>query len=144
MEIRPQIELKFNGVNFPIVNLTSELPRELDCDVPIGIDINPKVFYPKETPNVFMIIQDVRVSCEGHFEIFLVAVGNFEVNSGIDSEHKKSFVNVNAPAIMFPYIRSFITTLSANIGNVTGTLTLPPQFFKGDLEEIEDLPGQEN
>ena len=40
---------------------------------------------------------------------------------------------------MFPYIRSFISTLTANLGNVTGPLTIPIQFFNGVLEEILDM-----
>lgn len=52
---------------------------------------------------------------------------------------KKSFVNTNAPAIMFPYVRAFIAMLTSNLGNVTGALNIPPQFFKGDLEELVDL-----
>lgn len=40
---------------------------------------------------------------------------------------------------MFPYIRSFITTLTANLGDVTGTLTIPTQFFKGELKEIDSI-----
>ena len=37
---------------------------------------------------------------------------------------------------MFPYVRAFITTLISNLGNVTGTLVIPTQFFQGDLPEI--------
>jgi len=52
---------------------------------------------------------------------------------------KKVFVNINAPAIMFPYVRAFITTLTTNLGNVTSPLIIPTQFFKGELEEVQHL-----
>jgi len=39
---------------------------------------------------------------------------------------------------MFPYIRSFISTLTANLGSVVGTLVIPTQFFKGELEVIKE------
>jgi len=37
---------------------------------------------------------------------------------------------------MFPYVRSFITTLTSNLGDVTGSLVIPTQFFQGDLPEF--------
>lgn len=136
MSTEQQTKLKFISVDFPLVNFQSEkLLREEQV---IDVDITPKVFIPKNNPNVFMIIQDVNVSVEGAFNLNLVAVGNFELINVTDVKMRSSFINMNAPAIMFPYIRAFIATLSSNLGNVTGTLNIPPQFFKGELEEIKD------
>jgi preprotein translocase subunit SecB len=142
MEAANQIQLKFHGVDFPIINLHSEKPKLKDDDTPIAIDITPKVFYPKDHPYFFNIIHEIRLSSEKHFDLFLIAVGSFEMNENTDEQIKKTFVNTNAPAIMFPYVRSFISTLTANLGNVTGTLTIPTQFFKGELEVIAELPNK--
>jgi preprotein translocase subunit SecB len=81
---------------------------------------------------------DVTLKAEKYFSLSLLAVGSFSLN--IDSEKepelKKQFVNVNAPAIMFPYIRAFITTFTASLGNVTGAIIVPTKFFKGKLDEL--------
>lgn len=140
MEISKQIQLKFHGVDFPVVNLNSEKPFVHDAGNNISINISPKVFYPKDQPEFFKIIQEIKLSSDKYFNLFIVAVGTFEVKADIDEKIKKSFVNINAPAIMFPYIRAFIATLTTNLGNVTGTLTIPTQFFKGELEELFDKP----
>ncbi len=67
----------------------------------------------------------------------MVGIGNFEFDKNCDNpDLKKAFVNANAPAIMFPYIRSFVTNLTSNLGNVTGPIIIPTQFFQGDLPEI--------
>ena len=80
---------------------------------------------------------EVSVICENYFDLNLVGIGNFEFDKNFeDIDLKKTFVNANAPAIMFPYVRSFITTLSTNLGNVTGSLIIPTQFFQGDLPEM--------
>jgi preprotein translocase subunit SecB len=80
---------------------------------------------------------DVSVHCEGFFNLNLVGIGTFEFDKDFeDDKLKKTFVNANAPAIMFPYVRSFVTTLTTNLGNVTGPLVIPTQFFQGDLLEI--------
>lgn len=138
MEILGQIQLKFHGVDFPVINLNSEKHFIHNEDNRIDIDIKPKVFYPKDEPEYFKIIQEIKLSSDKYFDLFILAVGTFELKAEIDEKTKKSFVNINAPAIMFPYVRSFISTLTANLGNITGTLTIPTQFFKGELEEILD------
>lgn len=139
MEIGHQIQLKFHGVDFPVINLNSEQPYPDQEDDNVVLSIIPKVFYPKTHESFFKIIQEIRISSKGHFELFVLAVGTFEFSSELDENLKRSFVNTNAPAIMFPYVRAFVAMLTSNLGNVTGALNIPPQFFKGDLEEVVDL-----
>ena len=38
---------------------------------------------------------------------------------------------------MFPYVRSFVATLTVNLVNVLPRLNLPTQFFNSELEEID-------
>lgn len=140
MEVSNQIQLKFHGVDFPVINLNSDEPFFQNEENAINIDITPKVFYPKEQPDYFKIIQEIKLSSDKYFSLFILSVGTFELKAELNEKIRKSFVNINAPAIMFPYIRAFISTLTSNLGNVTGTLTIPTQFFKGELEEISDIP----
>lgn len=139
MEVADQIQLKFHGVDFPVINLKSENPFVQSPGTIINIDIKPKVFYPTEQPDYFKIIQEVTLSSSNFFELFIISVGTFELKANVDENLKKVFVNINAPAIMFPYVRSFITTLTTNLGNVTSPLIIPTQFFKGELEEVQHL-----
>ena len=131
-----QIKLKFHSVDFPVVDFQSK--KQLIEGVEIMIEIEPRVFFPKEYLNHFKIIQEVRVFAEEVFNLFIVAIGSFELNDVEDEKLKYSFVNMNAPAIMFPYIRSFISTLTSNLGNITGTLNIPPQFFNGELKMVSE------
>lgn len=139
MEVADQIQLKFHGVDFPVINLKSENPFVQSPGTIINIDIKPKVFYPTEQPDYFKIIQEVTLSSSNFFELFIISVGTFELKANVDENLKKVFVNINAPAIMFPYVRAFITTLTTNLGNVTSPLIIPTQFFKGELEEVQHL-----
>ena len=140
MEVKQQPNLRFYGVNIIqlkysfINNITQKNPQ-------IKIDIKPKVFYPEKPVNVFKIIMDVKLEREDNFNLTFQAIGNFEVNQEITQDIKKKFINVNAPAIMFPYIRSFISNFTSSIGT-TGTVTIPPQFFSTHLEEFH--PEQAN
>lgn len=142
MSTETQIKLKFISVDFPVVNFNSE--KQFSGEEEISVNIEPKVYFPKDDSNHFKIIQEVQVSVENTFNIFIIAIGNFQLNNLDDEKLRKNFVNLNAPAIMFPYIRSFISTLTSNLGNVTGTLNIPPQFFKGELPVISDEDSENN
>lgn len=142
MSIETQIKLKFLGVDFPVVNVNSK--QVFTGEQEVFIKIDPKIYHPKDDSNSFKIIQDVHLSVENYFNISIIAVGSFELNNVDNEEVRRNFINLSAPAIMFPYVRSFITTLTSNLGNVMGTLNIPPQFFKGDFQVItdEDFPDE--
>jgi len=135
MEVANQPKLMFHGVDF--VNIKFDTYKQYDNNTGIDLNIEPKVFYPEKESTFFRIFMEISIHCDNFFDLNLVAVGNFEFDNEFNNQElKKTFVNTNAPAIMFPYVRSFITTLTSNLGNVTGPLVLPTQFFQGNLPEI--------
>ncbi len=135
MEVSVQPKLMFHGVDF--INIKFDTNQQYDNEAGIDLNIDPKVFYPENETNFFKIFMEVSIHCENFFDLNLVGIGNFEFDKEFENlELKKTFINTNAPAIMFPYIRSFITTLTTNLGNVTGAIVIPTQFFQGDLPEL--------
>ena len=137
MEVANQPKLMFHGVD--ILNIKFDTYNQYDNKTGIDLNIEPKVFYETNEPTQFKIIMEVSLNCDNFFSLNLVGIGNFEFDTEfIDKNLKKSFVNANAPAIMFPYIRAFINTLTSNLGMVTGSLIIPTQFFQGDLPEISN------
>ena len=136
MEVKQQPKMTFHGVDIVHINFDSTKIFISDGNIQIDVETIPRVFYPANEPNHFKIIMNVSLKVSDFFNLELLGIGNFEFEDEIEHDIKKSLVNTNAPAIMFPYIRSFITTFTANLGNPTGTLTLPVHFFNGDLEEI--------
>jgi preprotein translocase subunit SecB len=136
MKIDTQAKLSFTGVEIVKVSFNAFSSPQEDMDV--KINCIPRVFYPEDDKFGFKIIMDLEVKDERYFQINLSAIGNFQITQELTDDLKKKFVNSNAPAIMFPYIRSFISTLTANLGNVIGTVTIPTQFFTGSLEEFEN------
>ena len=69
MEFADQIQLKFHGVDFPVINLKSENAFIQSPENRINIDIKPKVFYPLEQPDYFKIIQEVTLSSSNFFDL---------------------------------------------------------------------------
>ena len=135
MEIKNQPKLRFMGVDIINVNfISSTLKKESKID----IKVEPQVFLPADHPDIFKIIMKVILTGEENFHLDLVAVGNFEVSSveEVTSEIRNNLINANATAIMFPYIRAFISTFTANLGDTTGAITIPTKFFKGEIKEF--------
>ena len=136
MEVKQQPRMTFHGVDILNVKFDSTKMFVSNGDEKIDIETNPRVFYPSDTPNHFKIIMDVNLKVNDYFTLEILGIGNFELENIAEEAEKKNFVNINAPAIMFPYVRSFITTFTANLGGSTGALMIPVHFFSGDLEEI--------
>jgi preprotein translocase subunit SecB len=69
----------------------------------------------------------------GSLNIEVLISGDFVFNEETNLEN---FLYVNAPAIMFPYVRSYITALTALSG--IPTITLPTMNLSGLQKEIEN------
>lgn len=136
MEIKPQPRLHFDGVDIFNVQFQSKTPYRPEQEIKLTID--PKVYYPKGEPNAFRILMTVLMECPSAFHLSVTGVGYFTLSTEAEEELRTGFIHSNAPAVLFPYLRSFITTLTANLGTVTGALTIPPHFFNGHLEEIQE------
>lgn len=137
MEVSNQPKLRFYGADFSNVHFNGF--KQYDGESKIDLSVEPKVFYDSDNQKMFKIIMDVKLICKDYFELLLVGIGTFEFDHEVSNQkNKKSFVNANAPAIMFPYVRAFISMLTTNLGSVTGPLTIPTQFFQGELEEVAE------
>lgn len=137
MPVKEQSSLKFNGVEIVNTYFNSERKIEGKDETSIVSSIRPKVFIPKDNDSKFSIIIDTELSVKDHFVLKVGAIGAFEILGTVNSEIRNSFINLNAPSIMFPYIRSFISTFTSNIGSGMPTLTIPPHIFSGDLESFK-------
>lgn len=133
--IGKQENLRFDGVKFYSVRFNIiGTPKE---NSEIDLDLTPKISY--NTSTQFNIIFDVKLSVEDVFSLELRAVGYFEMSTDLlDNENiKEQLIHTNAPAIVFPYLRSFISMFTSNLGTIP-TLTLPTHFFKGKLEDFSE------
>jgi len=136
MEIVEQPLLSFLGVDIINVNFAATAQMEQNSFDALKSILTPRIYYPANAPLKFNISMDVTLEVENCFVLNVNAVGFFEFSDKITDENKKTLQIVNAPAIMFPYVRAFITTLTSNMGNSVKKITLPPLFFKGDIEVI--------
>ena len=102
---------KFQFKGFHIVRSLIER-NEKESSKKINLDFSPKGFINKND-STFQMHLGVRIEDENKsFLIEINAIANFvfENKEGLDNLSK--FFYVNAPALIFPYIRAYISTLT--------------------------------
>lgn len=141
MIVSPQSKLVFHGVDIVDIQLAATRPHEHGKH--IKFDVTPHVFYPQGEPDQFRIVVDAQLQSEGFFSLGVKAIGYFEFDPETEQEHRKNYINRNSVAMVFPYLRAFIATLSANLGNTVGHISLPTQSFSGELPELMAVDKQQ-
>lgn len=131
----------FSFVNFIVRE--SHIVLNEQGEFNIDIDIKPKGYILKSL-NQFHLELDVEIKEEhNRFNIKLVTISTFNFDPDANLEEYKSTLFVeNAPAIVFPYIRAYISNLTVQSGLFT--ITLPTlnlsglaKDLKGNIKEME-------
>lgn len=126
-----QTESPFKFNDFKIIKSYIEFPSKDNFDKGINIEIKPSGV---RDGNLFNLTLDTTIkNDDGALNINVVMVGEFEFKD-IPKERLGIYFVVNAPAIMFPYIRSYIATLSSLSG--IPTITLPTLNMTSLAEEL--------
>ena len=138
MDVKKQPKLKFNGLD--IINVSFNLSKPFPGNKEINVEMDSSVYYPPESPSDFRIIIKVNVSSESYFNIDVTAVAYFTIDRRLKQNIQNHLINLNSPAIVFPYIRAYISTLTANSGKAVNAVIIPTQLFKGELTEVKEFP----
>ncbi|HEF5710464.1 protein-export chaperone SecB [Bacillus cereus] len=106
----------------------------------IDFHINRKVDYLEDEENTMLVTIEVTIFDNPKeknypFSMKLNVTGIFELEN-VDMDKRVSFAEVNSVAILFPYIRSLITTYTSN-ANIP-PLILPPINVLKLIEKEEE------
>ena len=124
---------QLNFINFVVPKFMFE-EKNVESD---NFEILPKAVISRKN-NQFHINVDVEITnLNNSLVLKMVCVGIFKYNTD-DENLLLSFMSLNGPAIVFPYIRSFISSMSSLSG--FETITLPTLNLSGYREQlIKDL-----
>lgn len=101
-------ELKYQCGNYNAVNTSEQVDIELGVASSFS-DNDSKSYLIKIIVKIKSKTDDFRLECN--------AVGRFVTSEDIDDEFKMShFVKINSPAILYPFVRSYINTITTNSG----------------------------
>ena len=102
----PNVEMNFNSI------IDEETIETISIEIEFGIG------YDENTKDIYSTNFEINIQSENK-ELFLklTAIAFFKTSNEIDKEFLESnFVQVNSPAIAFPFIRSYINTITTNSG----------------------------
>ena len=127
-----QIQLKqilFTEVVFRLDYFDQTTPIPFETNLGVGTVLSP------ESENDFLVFFDLKLEDkEKKFSLSLKVTAAFETDKPLDKSFIDSpFAKINAPAIAFPYIRTFISNFTLNSG--LNPIILPSFNFVKMAEE---------
>lgn len=116
---------KFSFIGYNIVESHLKMsPNQISGD-DFNFNINPSGI---KRGNKFYLTLDTTLSAKDNsFEAKVIIIGEFEFD--ITQDQITPFFTCNAPAIMFPYIRAYISSLTALSG--AKTIVIPTLNMQG-------------
>ncbi|HLS34791.1 MAG TPA: protein-export chaperone SecB [Bacillota bacterium] len=133
-------ELKF--INYTVNDLVYKINYNFDeQDVEVDFSIKRKIDFLDDEKNKMLVHLTVSVFEDAEennypFSLTIDITGVFELKNVDDEVERKKYAEVNAVAILFPYIRSLISTITANV-NIP-PLILPPINIVKLIENEEE------
>lgn len=127
-----QEKSKFKFVGYKITRSELNLSDSVsDCaEFSVGIKAKGKI----NSDRFYLTLDTTVCSKDKDVSANVVMVGQFLFNMEIDKEMLGGFFCTNAPAIMFPYIRAYISTLTALSG--IDTVIIPTLMMTPLRDEI--------
>ncbi len=112
---------QFKGFQIVETHIVKKEGQEVSGN--IHLDFNPRGEILKDQ-NLYKILLGIIINdSDESIKVNVEAIGYFEFSDSIDQDTLNNLFFVNAPAILFPYIRAYISTLT-NLSGIE-TVTLP-------------------
>ena len=106
--------VQFTEINCKVTTFNKEVTksRKMETEMKVG------TLFADPPQNGFAIVFQISLKEESEeFILILKAIAHYHTDSPIDEDFKKSdFLEISAPAIAYPYIRTFISNLTLNSG----------------------------
>ena len=107
---------KFRFLGYKILKSVIEIENKEDLNQKMNVEFNGKNIIDNED-HKFNLQLDSRITNEDNSIIIeIVILGFFEFDSNLTEAQKKSFFDTNAPAILFPYVRAYVGSLTSLSG----------------------------
>lgn len=127
---------KFRFKDYKIIDASIHLDPSVDINKKMNVEITPQSFTLDED-HIYKLQIDTKVSnTDNQFSVFVSIIGTFEFDSDLTAESKDKFFRINAPALLFPYIRAYISTLTSLSGMVP--VILPTINMSEMMKKVEE------
>lgn len=126
---------KFQFKNYKILKSYFEIKNENHSNT-INLNFDPKGVISKEN-SCFKLQLGVKIDdIDESFHIEVIIVADFYFDTDISQENLNNYFFINAPALLFPYVRAYISTLTTLSGiNPINLPTLNLTALGGQLQQ---------
>lgn len=107
---------KFQFLGYQIVESVIKITEGKDISDNINVNFEQTIGVDEGDHKMRLTLTAVVTDENNVLDVKVTANGYFHFDSDISDEMKDTFFCINAPAILFPYIRAYVTTLSALSG----------------------------
>lgn len=132
---------QFQFKNFHIKHSSIDI-KDGDASDEFSVGFEPKGMIYKDK-SIFQLHLKIEINDKNKVvKIEVYSIANFYFDDEINKDILNNYFYVNAPAILFPYLRAFISTLT----NLSGlrTVTLPTLNLTSLREELESNTSEVN
>lgn len=121
--------IQFTEIEYKVKTFEKNVTHQLETTLSIGSR------FSEDSPYGFAIVFNFALQNKSkEFKLKIKAIAHFSTIETIDEAFKQSpFIDINAPAIAFPYVRTFISNLTLNSG--FDAIVLPAFNFVQMAEE---------
>lgn len=106
----------FRFIGYKIVESSIKYNPELSDFENLSVNIKNTTGINEEELKLKLELELEVKNDSDDLNVVVKAIGIFEFDSNLSDKHKEIFFNTSAPAILFPYIRAYITSLTALSG----------------------------
>lgn len=124
----------FRFKNFIVAESNIKIEPETEANS-ININVDPQGVIFQER-KIFEIQLRILLKSDDGLEVSVKIIGFFEFKDVVKTENLSNYFYVNAPAIIFPYLRSYISALTALSG--CKTVILPPMNMTSLGKKLEE------
>lgn len=141
--------LRYLGVDFYHVDFDAQfLDQEEKQRASLDLNIGGKIEFHKsegldEGQIPFSVLIETKVYAEDHLTLVVRARGKFMIAGEFTDVQRNALIYQNAPAIMFPYVRAFISNFTNNCGDIIFPIQLPTMKVDLSNSKAEQKPATE-
>lgn len=132
MNVQTQHESVLKLLSIKVISASFELVGDMENNIKLDLDINKKLNVEEE---VYTLTLETRVSAVDNINIETTTKAEFTVDNVVYNDDIKELVEKNGTAIMFPYIRSYITSLTNQPG--ISPIILPAININNLIDDIK-------
>lgn len=107
---------QFRLAKFEIIKSLIETTENVAVSDELNVEFKQESAVNEENRILKYKFETVISDKDKALNIDVITIGTFEFDKDLPEEMKANFFKVNAPAILFPYIRAHVTTLTSLSG----------------------------